>query len=324
MAWISLSRKPVRIVAATRDRGEDDRKRTRDECYVKGHDVGLAGSGTDAKRRNVTFARVFQLGPNFSTGGPVLKYAMDLNKLTEQAAAAVTSAQEQATRLGNQTVEVEHLFYALITQENGLVPRLLERLKISMDLLLSRTQAALERIPKVTGAGATGQSGITHRLNQLLLRAQDEAKKLKDEYVSVEHLMLAMFEERKDTEVDRLLRDQNITRDAFLATMQEVRGNQRVTSQNPEAIYEALQKYGRDLTALARQNKLDPVIGRDMEIRRTVQVLSRRTKNNPGPHRRTGRGQDGHRGGSGPAHRGAGCAGKSARERRSSRSIWGR
>ena len=206
---------------------------------------------------------------------------MDLNKFTEQATAALASAQEQATRLSNQAVDVDHLLYALITQENGLIPRLLERLKVSLDLALSKTLAALDKIPKVTGAGAHGQAGITQRLNQLLIRAQDEAKKLKDEYVSVEHLMLAMFDEKRGTDVAKILHDLGVTRDAFLGAMQEVRGNQRVTSQNPEATYEALQKYGRDLTALARQNKLDPVIGRDTEIRRTIQVLSRRTKNNP-------------------------------------------
>jgi len=206
---------------------------------------------------------------------------MDLNKFTEQATAALGSAQEEATRLGNQAVDVEHLFYALLTQENGLVPRLFERLKVSLDLLQTKTQAALDRLPKVSGSGATAQTGITHRLNQLLVHAQDEAKKLKDDYVSVEHLVLAMFSENKDTEIARIFRSLTITRGAFLTAMQEVRGNQRVTSQNPEATYEALQKYGRDLTALARQNKLDPVIGRDQEIRRAIQVLSRRTKNNP-------------------------------------------
>ena len=206
---------------------------------------------------------------------------MDLNKFTERATAALASAQEEATRLGNQAVDVEHLFYALLTQESGLVPRLFERLKVSLDLVLTKTQAALDHLPKVTGAGATGQVGITHRLNQMLVRAQDEAKKLKDDYVSVEHLVLAMFGEDKDTEIARILRSISLTRGAFLTALQEVRGNQRVTSQNPEATYESLQKYGRDLTAAARQNKLDPVIGRDMEIRRSIQVLSRRTKNNP-------------------------------------------
>ncbi len=206
---------------------------------------------------------------------------MDLNKLTERATAALGAAQDEATRLGNQAVDVEHLFYALLTQESGLIPRLFERLKVSLDLVLTKTQAALDRIPKVSGSGATGQIGVTQRLNQLFLRADDEAKKLKDEYISVEHLVLAMFGEKSDTEITRILRSLTITRGAFLEALQEVRGNQRVTSQNPEATYESLQKYGRDLTALARQNKLDPVIGRDAEIRRAIQVLSRRTKNNP-------------------------------------------
>ncbi|HEX4139864.1 MAG TPA: ATP-dependent chaperone ClpB [Candidatus Methylacidiphilales bacterium] len=206
---------------------------------------------------------------------------MDLNKFTEQASAALGASQEEAVRLGNQAVDVEHLFYALITQEGGLVPRLLERLKVSLDLAQTKTLAALERLPKVSGTGATGQVGITHRLNQLLVRAQDEAKKLKDEYVSVEHLVLAMFGEDKESEITRIFRSLTLTRGAFLTAMQDVRGNQRVTSQNPEATYESLQKYGRDLTAAARQSKLDPVIGRDTEIRRAIQVLSRRTKNNP-------------------------------------------
>src|SRR5277367_2488778 len=150
---------------------------------------------------------------------------MDLNKFTEQATAALGSAQEEAVRLGNQAVEVEHLFYALLTQENGLIPRLFERLKVSLDLLQTKTQAALERLPKVSGSGASGQVGITHRLNQLLVRAQDEAKKLKDEYVSVEHLVLAMFGEDKDTEISRIFRSLTLTRSAFLTAMQDVRGN---------------------------------------------------------------------------------------------------
>ena len=206
---------------------------------------------------------------------------MDLNKFTEQASAALGAAQDEATRLGNQAVDVEHLFYALLTQENGLIPRLFERLKVSLDLLLTKTQAALDHIPKVSGSGAGGQVGITQRLNQILVRAQDEAKKLKDDYVSVEHLVLAMFHEDRDSEITRIFRSLTVTRGAFLTALQDVRGNQRVTSQNPEATYESLQKYGRDLTALAQQNKLDPVIGRDNEIRRAIQVLSRRTKNNP-------------------------------------------
>src|SRR5882757_7884015 len=160
---------------------------------------------------------------------------MDLNKFTERATASLAAAQDEATRLGNQAVDVEHLFYALLTQESGLIPRLFERLKVSLDLLQSKTQAALDQIPKVSGSGASGQAGITHRLNQLLVRAQDEAKKLKDDYVSVEHLVLAMFNEDKESEITRIFRSLTVTRGAFLAALQEVRGNQRVTSQNPEA-----------------------------------------------------------------------------------------
>src|ERR1700748_827683 len=142
---------------------------------------------------------------------------MDLNKFTERATAALGSAQEEATRLGNQAVDVEHLLYALLTQENGLVPRLFEVLKVSLDLITSKTQSALDRLPKISGSGATGQVGITHRLNQLLVHAQDQAKKLKDEYVSVEHLVLAMFGEDKDTEITRIFRSLTLTRGAFLA-----------------------------------------------------------------------------------------------------------
>jgi ATP-dependent Clp protease ATP-binding subunit ClpB len=207
---------------------------------------------------------------------------MDLNKFTERAQAALTDAQGHASRLGHPSVDAEHLLYALLQQENGLVPRLIERAHLSLELLLSKLEAELGKIPSVSGPGAgLGQITVTARLNRLLARAQDEARKLKDEYVSVEHLVLPLFEEDKSTGVGRVFHDLDFTRDAFLKALTEVRGNQRVTSANPEATYEALEKYGRDLTQLARQNKLDPVIGRDAEIRRAIQVLSRRTKNNP-------------------------------------------
>jgi len=207
---------------------------------------------------------------------------MDLNKFTERAQAALTDAQGHCSRLGHQNVDVEHLLFALLQQENGLVPRLIERAHLSLELLLSKIEAELGKIPSVSGpGGGLGQITVTARLNRLLARASEEARKLKDEYVSVEHLVLPMFEEDKSTGVGRVFRDLDFTRDAFLKALTEVRGNQRVTSANPEATYEALEKYGRDLTQLAQQNKLDPVIGRDSEIRRAIQVLSRRTKNNP-------------------------------------------
>ncbi len=207
---------------------------------------------------------------------------MDLNKFTEKSQAALAEAQAIATRRQHQAVDVEHLALALLEQEEGLVPRLVEKAGISPDLLKGKIQEGLDRIPRVSGDTTTGQGMyVTQRLNKLLVTAQDEAKKLKDEYVSVEHLVLAMFAEPATTEIGKIFKTVDFRRDNFLKALTEVRGNQRVTSANPEATYESLEKYGRDLTQLAAQNKLDPVIGRDAEIRRCIQVLSRRTKNNP-------------------------------------------
>ncbi len=207
---------------------------------------------------------------------------MDLNKFTEKSQAALMEAQAIGTRNQHQAVDVEHLALALLEQEEGLVPRLLEKAGVSPNLLKTKIQEALDRIPRVSGETMTGQGlYVTQRLNKLLVTAQDEAKKLKDEYVSVEHLVLAMFSEPATTEIGKIFKTLDLRREKFLKALTEVRGNQRVTSANPEATYEALEKYGRDLTRLAAQNKLDPVIGRDMEIRRCIQVLSRRTKNNP-------------------------------------------
>ena len=207
---------------------------------------------------------------------------MDLNRLTERAQSALQEAQNIATRHQHQAVEVEHLGLALLQQEDGLIPRLIEKCKVAPDLLQTKLEDELNKIPRVTGdTNMGGGIHVTQRLNQLLVRAQDEAKRLKDEYVSVEHLVLAMFDQPGSAPISRIFKSLNLKRDDFLQALTEVRGNQRVTSANPEATYEALEKYGRDLTQLAAQNKLDPVIGRDAEIRRAIQVLSRRTKNNP-------------------------------------------
>jgi ATP-dependent Clp protease ATP-binding subunit ClpB len=203
---------------------------------------------------------------------------VDISKFTEKAQLGLSEAQDFAVRHNHQAVDVEHLLLALLQQESGLIARLFAGMGANVALLQDKLEQALAKIPRVSGSVSTY---ITQRLNHLLIAAQDEAKRLKDEYVSVEHLALAMFGEKPDTAVGRIFRDLTITRDAFLQAMTQVRGSQRVTSANPEDTYEALEKYGRDLTALARQNKLDPVIGRDGEIRRLVQVLSRRTKNNP-------------------------------------------
>src|SRR6201998_3246822 len=207
---------------------------------------------------------------------------MDLNKFTEKSQAALAEAQAIGTRHQHQAVDVEHLALALLEQEEGLVPRLLEKAGVSPNLLKTKIQEALDRIPRVSGDTMSGQGlYVTQRLNKLLVTAQDEAKKLKDDYVSVEHLVLAMFAEPATTGIGKIFKTLNVRHENFLQALIEVRGNQRVTSANPEATYEALEKYGRDLTRLAAQNKLDPVIGRDAEIRRCIQVLSRRTKNNP-------------------------------------------
>lgn len=207
---------------------------------------------------------------------------MDLTKFTERAQAALVEAQQVATRFGQQATDVEHLLFALLEQEDGLVARLFERLKMSSNLLKARLEEELQKLPKIS-SGTASPSGVyvTQRLSQLLAVAAEEAKKFKDEYISVEHLVLPMFDQPSNTGVSKIFKEFQLTQADFLKSLNEVRGHQRVTSINPEATYEALEKYGRDLTKLARQNKLDPVIGRDAEIRRAIQVLSRRTKNNP-------------------------------------------
>ena len=207
---------------------------------------------------------------------------MDLNKFTEKAQAALQEAQTVATRRQNQAVDVEHLADALLVQEGGLISRLIEKAMVAPDLLQTKIEEELSKLPQVSGDSSTTQNVyVTQRLNKLLVKAQDEAKRLKDDYVSVEHLWLAMFDEASSSPIGKIFKSLGLKRDEFLKALTEVRGNQRVTSANPEATYEALEKYGRDLTRLAQQNKLDPVIGRDSEIRRAIQVLSRRTKNNP-------------------------------------------
>jgi ATP-dependent Clp protease ATP-binding subunit ClpB len=207
---------------------------------------------------------------------------MDLNKFTEKAQEALQEAQKVAARNQHQAVDVEHLALALLEQENGLAGCLFEKARIPLDAFKARLQEELDRQPRVSGDSTSGNGlQITQRLNQLLVKGADEAKRLRDEYVSVEHLMLAMFDEGAGTPIGKILKTLGVRREEFLKALIEVRGNQRVTSANPEATYEALAKYGRDLTRLAQQGKLDPVIGRDAEIRRAIQVLSRRTKNNP-------------------------------------------
>jgi ATP-dependent Clp protease ATP-binding subunit ClpB len=207
---------------------------------------------------------------------------MDMNSLTQKSQEALHDAQTKALRFGHTEVDGEHLLLALLDQPEGLVPRLLSAAGASPDRLRGDLEAELARRPRVTGPGAApGQVYVTQRLARLLDAAQREADRLKDEYVSVEHLLMALLEEGTQTAAGRLLHAQGLTRDSFLQALTSIRGNQRVTSAMPEAAYEALQKYGRDLVADAAAGRLDPVIGRDTEIRRVIQILSRKTKNNP-------------------------------------------
>ncbi|WP_447980473.1 ATP-dependent chaperone ClpB [Candidatus Nitrospira bockiana] len=201
---------------------------------------------------------------------------MDLNRMTVKLQEALQSASAEAMRRSHQGIDVEHLLLALIGQSDGMTPPLLEAAGLAVPSVKQAAEQALAKLPQVQGAGgAPGQLHITSRLSQVLSRAEQEMQALHDEYVSVEHVLLAMVEE------GGVFRRLGVTRDRFLAALQQVRGNQRVTSQDPEGTYQALEKYGRDLTKLAGLGKLDPVIGRDDEIRRVIQILSRRTKNNP-------------------------------------------
>ncbi|MBV8346803.1 MAG: AAA family ATPase, partial [Mycolicibacterium sp.] len=207
---------------------------------------------------------------------------MDINRLTQKSQEALQEAQNIATRMGHTEVDGEHLLLALIEQPGGLVPRLLDQAGADPAAIMADVERELNRRPKVSGPGVQpGQVQITQRLARLLDAAEREAKRLKDEYVSVEHLMLAMAEEGSASAAGRVLAAHGVTRESFLAALTKVRGNQRVTSATPEGAYEALDKYGRDLFAEARAGRLDPVIGRDTEIRRVIQILSRKTKNNP-------------------------------------------
>ena len=201
---------------------------------------------------------------------------MNLNKYTEKAQEALMESQNLAQRNGQVAVEPEHLLKNLAEQDPGLALSILRKAGIAVDGLVRRIDQVVEQLPKVSGGGS---AGMARRLSDTCLKAEDEAKKFKDDYVSVEHLLLALVED--SGMAGRTLKEFGVSRDRLMGALQEVRGSQRVTSQNPESTYEALEKYGRDLTKSANLGKLDPVIGRDEEIRRVVQVLSRRTKNNP-------------------------------------------
>ncbi len=206
---------------------------------------------------------------------------MNPETLTQMSRTAVTEAQSEARRRGNNEVDTWHLLHALLAQENGIVPALVDKLGLTTSALLLAAERELEKLPKVSGSVDTSKIFVTQSVNEALTRAETEAKKLKDEYVSTEHLFLGLVEVAKPASFAAYLKSFDLSRDRVFKALKELRGNQRVTTDNPETTYNALAKYGIDLVALAKTGKLDPVIGRDDEIRRTVRILSRKTKNNP-------------------------------------------
>ncbi|HOG29783.1 MAG TPA: Clp protease N-terminal domain-containing protein, partial [Vicinamibacterales bacterium] len=203
---------------------------------------------------------------------------MTLNTLTEKAQEAVLDAQQRAERASHAQIDPEHLLTALLGQADGVAPEALRKAGLDPRALASQAEALLARLPQAHGGAAPGASP---RLRAVLNAALDEARSMKDEFISTEHLLLAVAGEQGRSAAARLLASAGVTRERILEALQAIRGSQRVTDQNPEGKYQALERYGRDLTDLARKGKLDPVIGRDEEIRRVIQVLSRRTKNNP-------------------------------------------
>ena len=204
---------------------------------------------------------------------------MNLDRFTHKAQEAMQLAQTIAARHSHQQLVPLHLLAALLEQEEGLVPKLIGVAGVAPSAVQQAVEVQLAKLPAVAGGGA-GQTYLDQATSRVLDQAEREAKALKDEYVSVEHLLLALLGRHGGGAADAL-KEANLTRDAVVSALQQIRGAQRVTGQDPEATYEPLEKYGRDLTALAGAGKMDPVIGRDEEIRRVVQILSRRTKNNP-------------------------------------------
>ena len=204
---------------------------------------------------------------------------MDLNKLTIKSQSALEGAQQQAVARNHQTIEPEHLLFALLSDPEGVVYPLLHQVGVTPKTVRDQVDQALDRIPKVYAQGQAADVRISPATGRVLEQAGREAESLTDEYISTEHLLLALLD--VDSGAAQILMEAGLTRDGVLAALAEVRGRQRVTDQNPEEKYQALERYGRDLTEQARRGKLDPVIGRDEEVRRVIQVLSRRTKNNP-------------------------------------------
>ncbi|MEE1342535.1 MAG: Clp protease N-terminal domain-containing protein, partial [Lachnospiraceae bacterium] len=201
---------------------------------------------------------------------------MNINKFTQKSIEAVNQCEKIAYDYGNQEIDQEHFLYSLLTIEDSLIRQLIQKMDINETIFLQRVEDLIAKKPKVSG----GQVYMSQALNKVLISAEDHAKHMKDEYVSVEHLFLAMLQ-YPNKEIKALFQEFNITKERFLEVLSTVRGNQRITSDNPEATYDTLSKYGYDLVERAKEGKLDPVIGRDSEIRNVIRILSRKTKNNP-------------------------------------------
>lgn len=207
---------------------------------------------------------------------------MDVEKMTLRVQKSLNEAYNEAVKNHNQQVDVIHLFSALINQEDGLIPNIIEKMNISIDSLRNTVNFEMDKLPKVYGEGADSQGvSATRKINEVLVKAESISKEFKDSYISVEHVMLSMMETESKSVVGKILKQYNINKNDFLNVLSQVRGSQRVETQDPEGTYDALAKYGTNLVDLAKKNKLDPVIGRDEEIRRIIRILSRRTKNNP-------------------------------------------
>ena len=201
---------------------------------------------------------------------------MNINKFTQKSMEAVNNCEKLAYEYGNQEIEQEHLLYSLLTQDDSLILKLIEKMEINKEHFVNNVEEHLQKRTKVSG----GQLYIGQKLNKVLISAEDEAKAMGDEYISVEHLFLSLIK-YPNKGIEEIFKEYGIDRERFLKALSTVRGNQRVTSDNPEATYDTLEKYGYDMVERARQQKLDPVIGRDAEIRNAIRILSRKTKNNP-------------------------------------------
>lgn len=207
---------------------------------------------------------------------------MDIEKMTVRVQKSLNDAYNIAVKNHNQQVDVIHLFSSLVNQEDGLIPNILEKMDISLKSLKSSINFELKKLPQIHGDGIDSQGVVASRkINEILIKSEEISKNFKDSYISVEHVMLAIIDMKSNTSINNILNQYNINRDNFLKILSQVRGNQRVETKDPEGTYEALARYGTNLVELAKKHKLDPVIGRDEEIRRIIRILSRRTKNNP-------------------------------------------